>query len=127
MSNISVSTTRERSILSLEQEIMRLQEVLKDREKEISLLEESLKESQQNKRPSSAGSSSIRNDDVHDVDEEPLMANSMLSPKTQNRFDHLRKTMESTNGHAISTENGTSNPQDEPLERLNELMLYVLF
>jgi predicted nucleic acid-binding Zn-ribbon protein len=125
MSSLSVSSTRERSILSLEQEIMRLQEVLKDREKEISLLEESLKESQQDKRPSSAGSSGI-GDDVGEVDEEYLMANSTLSPKTLNRFDHIRKTMEGTNGHAIYMDNGTSNPEDESLERLNELMLYVL-
>ena len=123
MPSLSVSPIRERSILSLEQEIMRLQEVLKDREKEISLLEESLKESQQDKRPSY--SSSI-GDDVREVDEESLMANSTLSPKTLDRFDHIRKTMEGANGHAIYTDNGTSIPEDEPLERLNELMLYVL-
>ena len=97
---------------------MRLQEVLKDREKEISSLEESLKESQQE------NSNSIE-DDVHEVDGNPL-ANSSLSPKTLNQFDNIRKTMQGTNGHAIYTANGISNPEDEPLERLNELMLYVL-
>ena len=98
---------------------MRLQEVLKDREREISLLEESLKERQQDKRPSSAGSNSNR-DDV--VDEEPLVLDTMLSPKTLNQFDHIRKSMEGTNGHAMYAEN----PEDESLERLNELMLYVV-
>ena len=101
---------------------MRLQEVLKDREAEISLLEASLKESQQDKRPSSAGSNSIE-DGVDEVEENP---DSTLSPRTLNRFDYIRKTMEGGNGHAIYTDNGTSNPEDESLERLNELMLYVL-
>ena len=100
---------------------MRLQEVLKDREREISLLEESLKESQQDNRPSSAGSDGNRND-VCEVDEERLMPDAMLSPKTLNQFDHIRKTMEGTNGHAVYTENH----EDESLERLNELMLYVV-
>jgi hypothetical protein len=121
MPSLNLSPTRERSIPSLEQEIMRLQEVLKDREREISLLEESLKERQQDKRPSSAGSNSNR-DDVCEVDEEPFMPDAMLSPKTLNQFDHIRKTMEGANGHAVYTEN----PEDESLERLNELMLYVI-
>lgn len=121
MPSLNLSPTHERSIPSLEQEIMRLQEVLKDREREISLLEESLKESQHDKRPSSAASNSNR-DDVCEVDEESLMLDTMLSPKTLNQFDHIRKTMEGTNGHALYTEN----PEDESLERLNELMLYVV-
>ena len=118
------SPIRERSISSLENEIMRLQEVLKDREAEISLLEASLKESQQDKRPSSPGLSGIE-DDVREVEDEHFNLDSTLSPKTLNRFDHIRKTMEGTNGHAIYTETGTPNPEDESLERLNELMLYV--
>lgn len=100
---------------------MRLQEVLKDREREIFLLEESLKEGQHDQRPSSAGSNSNR-DDVCEVDEEPPMLDAMLSPKTLNQFDHIRKTMEGTNGHTLYAEN----PEDESLERLNELMLYVV-
>ena len=120
----SLSPTRERSIHSLEQEIMRLQEVLKDREAEISLLEESLKESRQEKRPSSADSSSIEDDS--ELDEELLNPDSMLSPKTLNRFHNIRKTMEGANGHAAHMDNGTSNTEDDSLERLNELMLYVL-
>ena len=116
----SLTPARERSIPSLEQEIMRLQEVLKDREGEISLLEESLKESQQDKPLISIGIE----DDVHEVDEELLKLDSTLSPKTLNRFDHIRKTMEGVNGHSY-TDNSTSSPEDESLERLNELMLYV--
>ena len=120
MPSLNLSPSHERSIPSLEREIMRLQEVLKDREREIFSLEESLKESQQEKRPSSAGSNSDR-DDICEVDENSLMLDAMLSPKTLNQFDHIRKTMEGTNGHAVYTEN----PEDESLERLNELMLYV--
>jgi len=103
---------------------MRLQEVLKDREVEISVLEESLKESQQGNRPSSAASNN-KEDDVREVDEELFNPDSTLSPKTLNRFDHIRKTMEGANGHAICTDNGIQNSEDESLERLNELMLYV--
>jgi kinesin family protein 4/21/27 len=121
MPSLNLSPTHERSIPSLEQEIMRLQEVLKDREREISLLEESLKESQQDKQPSSAGSDS-NPDDVCEVDEEPLITDAMLSPKTLNQFDHIRKTMEGANGHTVYAEI----PEDESLERLNELMLYVV-
>ena len=85
------------------------------------MLEESLKERPQDKRPSSAGSNSNQ-DDACEAHEEHLMLDAMLSPKTLNQFDHIRKTMEGTNGHVVYTEN----PEDESLERLNELMLYVV-
>ncbi|KAG5723997.1 Kinesin-like protein KIF27 [Termitomyces sp. T112] len=117
----------ERSVHSLEHEIMRLQEVLKEREAEITLLEESLKESQEGK---SSMSSTIP------IAVGPLLqpsgsngtAAATLSPKTLNQFDHIRKTME--NGSYAHTDTGSEvnsvsvlSEADESLERLNELML----
>ena len=49
MSSIGVNPN-ERSVVSLEQEIMRLQEVLKEREAEITVLETSLRESEARER-----------------------------------------------------------------------------
>ncbi|RDB21522.1 hypothetical protein Hypma_011769 [Hypsizygus marmoreus] len=118
----------ERSVGSLEKEIMRLQEVLKDREAEITLLEESLKQSQEEKAAAAALSVStpIENGLPNGKVTSPEPA---LSPKTINQFDHIRKTMENGNGHAYhdsaSEVNGSSvfSETDESLERLNELML----
>lgn len=120
----------ERSVHSLENEIMRLQEVLKERETEITLLEESLKESQEKE-----GSASH----TLPVAGEPLLQpngnlngaapSASLSPKTLNQFDHIRKTMENGSVYAHtdtgSEVNSTSvfSEADESLERLNELML----
>ncbi|KNZ78457.1 Kinesin-like protein KIF27 [Termitomyces sp. J132] len=101
----------ERSVHSLEHEIMRLQEVLKEREAEITLLEESLKE-RPLLQPSGLNGT----------------AAATLSPKTLNQFDHIRKTME--NGSYAHTDTGSEvnsvsvlSEADESLERLNELML----
>ncbi|KAF9469234.1 kinesin [Collybia nuda] len=134
--NLSISlpspfpgTPNERSVGSLEKEIMRLQEVLKEREAEITILEESLKESQEEKIATTPP-----------VLEPPPKTNGQvphnhttLSPKTLNQFDHLRKSMENGNlngnGHANYQEsveiNGSSvySDADESLERFNELML----
>ncbi|KAG6862051.1 hypothetical protein C0995_007181 [Termitomyces sp. Mi166 len=120
----------ERSVNSLENEIMRLQEVLKEREAEITLLEESLKESREE-------NASVY--PMHPVAGEPLpqlngklngpAAAATLSPKTLNQFDHIRKTMENGTGYG-HTETGSEvnsasvlSEADESLERLNELML----
>ncbi|KAF8077786.1 kinesin domain-containing protein [Lyophyllum atratum] len=118
----------ERSVGSLEKEIMRLQEVLKDREAEITLLEESLKESREEKVLAPPPVANL-------VDEAPPTVNgksndigASLSPKTQNQFDHIRKTMENGNGHPYDTgsemnSSSVFSETDESLERLNELML----
>ena len=121
----SLTPPNERSVASLEQEIMRLQEVLKDREAEITLLEESLKESQENqvKIPNGVegGEGQPTTTEVNGSSVNP---DTTLSPKTLNRFDHIRQTMENGTGHAVQTETGSSFSEDESLERLNELMLY---
>ena len=114
----SLSVQNERSVSSLEKEIMRLQEVLKEREAEISVLEVSLKEVQQEK------SLSTPIIEVQEAGASVNVAESTLSPKTLNRFDHIRKTMENANVTG-STENGSSYSDGDSLERLNELMLYV--
>lgn len=98
---------------------MRLQEVLKEREAEISLLEESLKESEGRVLAGIQEHSG----EVHESN--GINPESTLSPKTINQFDHIRKTME--NGHSTTPiEQGSSvYSDDESLERLNELMLFV--
>jgi hypothetical protein len=103
----------------LEKEIMRLQEVLKERETEISMLEESLKESVKGQSISGHGSSPSQ--DSHEVNGVlDDIENVTLSPKTMHNFIEVRKTME--NGHPV-TENGSVSETDESLDRLNELML----
>lgn len=132
--NLSISlpsllpgTPNERSVGSLEKEIMRLQEVLKEREAEITVLEESLKESQE--KTTMLPPVSTDADASPKANGQALHPDTTLSPKTLNQFDHIRKTMENGNGHAVHHEgsdiNGTSvySEADESLERLNELML----
>lgn len=98
---------------------MRLQEVLKERETEISLLEESLKESEER----AASTTDVDNPESLEVNVVNL--DNTLSPKTMNRFDHIRKTMEGVNGHSNLAETNSAYSEDESLERLNELMLCV--
>jgi predicted RNase H-like nuclease (RuvC/YqgF family) len=118
--NLSISLSappispNERSVTSLEKEIMRLQEVLNQREAEITLLEGSLKE--QERAPASPLPM------TEEALEADLDVDSHLSPKTINKFDEIRRNMALPNGHA--------EPQEEPmpdsdasLQRLNELML----
>ncbi|KAG5647313.1 hypothetical protein DXG03_000851 [Asterophora parasitica] len=121
----SLINGNERSISSLEKEIMRLQEVLKEREAEIGLLEESLKQSRDEKAP--ASTTPIVKEESNG---KANGAAATLSPKTLNQFDHIRKSMENGNDHAYvdagSEMNGGSSAfseTDESLERLNELML----
>jgi len=119
----SVSPTahsNERSVSSLEKEIMRLQEVLKEREAEISLLEGSLKERQeqdlaQGGIPTEQPVSSMVNGNALPLD-------ATLSPKTMNQFDNIRKIMENDND-AAPREGSSVYSEDDSLERLNELML----
>ena len=122
----SLTPPNERSVSSLEQEIMRLQEVLKDRETEITLLEESLKESQGNQVKIPNGAGGEGQPTTTEVNGSSVNPDTALSPKTLNRFDHIRKTMtmENGTGPGTQTETGSSFSEDESLERLNELMLY---
>ena len=127
-SSISFSHTNgERSVVSLEKEIMRLQEVLKEREAEITTLEHSLKESQQQKLAQPIIVNGVDGEvyqigDISDDGANDGDISSTLSPKTLNRFESIRKTME--NGHM---DTASSHSEDESLERLNELMLYENF
>jgi kinesin family protein 4/21/27 len=102
---------------------MRLQEVLRERETEITVLEQSLKESQQKGQQQTTSPIIINTVDgkvIHveasDNGAEPMDA---LSPKTLNHFESIRKTMENGLADSVSSQN-----EDESLERLNELMLY---
>ncbi|KAG7092844.1 hypothetical protein E1B28_009158 [Marasmius oreades] len=143
----TVPSHLERSTASLEKEIMRLQEVLKEREAEITSLEQSLRQSESTKLAvTTAGSVSAPSTtsaatptetnattpdteqppDVEEVDGQAI-PEAHLSPKTMHQFDNIRKSIQlNFNGHnGIVREDDTSsdaNP-DENLDRLNELML----
>jgi hypothetical protein len=109
-------------VSSLEKEIMRLQDVLKEREAEISLLEGSLKERQeqdlaQGGIPSEQPVSSMVNGNA-------LALDATLSPKTMNQFDNIRKSIIIENDNGAAPREGSSvYSEDDSLERLNELML----
>ncbi|KAF5357958.1 hypothetical protein D9756_001456 [Leucocoprinus leucothites] len=123
--NLSISLTpatngQERTISSLEKEIMRLQEVLKERETEIHALEESLKESQ-----ATQAAALERMAVATPLEDQGIGSDDIgLSPKTLNHFDHLKQSMVNGNGHIIHSDHGSNHSEsDESLERLNELML----
>ena len=113
------SPNGERSAASLEKEIMRLQEVLKEREAEISTLEQSLKE-----KPVSSSADvvqvpaiAVATDTEAEVDDTKFKE---LSPTTLKQFKALRRlSLQKTAEPAMDT--------SETLDRLNELMLYVKF
>ncbi|KAJ3888213.1 kinesin domain-containing protein [Lentinula edodes] len=123
----------ERSAVSLEKEIMRLQEVLKEREAEISTLELSLLKATQTESSASSTSDQLRDlklelDNAHDDEPAP---ESFLSPQTINKFAHIRRSMQfhSENGNSQRDHDSNSasdsmvSDTDESLDRLNELML----
>lgn len=116
MSSINVNAN-ERSVQSLEKEIMRLQEVLKERETEITSLETTLKEQEGrgrsgNRTPSSASPGTPINGD-------PALH---LSPKTMSQFQALRRSLDLS---LYQSGNGAVPENDESLDRLNELMRCV--
>lgn len=98
----------ERSVQSLEQEIMRLQDVLKEREAEISVLEQTLKE----KDRAAAASQSPSPATPVQVDSSAMVH---LSPKTRSQFEELHNSIS-------HSENAAVPDADESLVRLNELM-----
>lgn len=106
--------TEHRSIVSMEREIMRLQEVLKEREAEIIALEVSLKEKEQ----ISAVAPSVTT-----VSTDATDPSTHLSPTTAQKFEAIRKSMAL---HGVSPLPNGASPDtevDESLDRLNELML----
>lgn len=110
--SVSVSPT-ERSVASLEEEIMRLQDVIKEREAEISALETTLKEKGQ---PITATQPPTKRD-VPELNGEALIH---LSPQTITQFSEIRRSLDL---HHVN--HYTSSDVDESLERLNELMRYA--
>lgn len=133
MSSIGVNPN-ERSVVSLEQEIMRLQEVLKEREAEITVLETSLRESEARERtvtrtPSESTPTTpvngvepavhVNGDGNATPNGETINGDAMLhlSPKTRSQFQALRRSLD------LSHSQHTPLPDhDESLDRLNELM-----
>ncbi|KAL1744355.1 kinesin [Schizophyllum fasciatum] len=134
--SISLSSNGERSVSSMEKEIMRLQEVLREREMEISALEESLKEAQDK---SDMTSSELTEGKPRKIDVDlPIIVNGTshensdsvhLSPKTLGQFDSIRKSIDLRDGVPArdSDSDGATAAmiaeRDESLARLNELML----
>ncbi|KIY42941.1 kinesin-domain-containing protein [Fistulina hepatica ATCC 64428] len=119
------ATMEQRTVQSLEKEIMRLQEVLKERESEIEVLEESMKKH-------TNGYGNALDSPIPESPTEPHANGSMvndvfLSPKTMTQFDYIRKTMQ--NGHIAAVREEPPDTaaayaeRDESLARLNELML----
>ncbi|KAI0822724.1 kinesin [Trametes gibbosa] len=110
--SVAVSPT-ERSVASLEEEIMRLQDVLKEREVEISVLEASLKEKDE---PNGHFASLAA-----ELERSPVQSNGddyvHLSPKTINHFTEIRKSLDLHHANQY-----TVSDVDESLVRLNELM-----
>jgi kinesin family protein 4/21/27 len=95
---------------------MRLQEVLKEREMEITTLEESLKHVQ----------SKVQNEGVAPaLNRRPAVEydNINLSPKVLDHFDHIKESM--VNGRTNFDHESNNSESDGLLERLNELMLCV--
>ncbi|KAL0946833.1 hypothetical protein HGRIS_013002 [Hohenbuehelia grisea] len=116
----------ERSVASLENEIMRLQDVLKEREAEIGVLETSLRNHKQKTQVASPTSSSTdsRPSTPEANGNHPI--SSYLSPKTIGQFEHIRRSMEHHGRDHL--ENGSEQASsvseaDDSLDRLNELML----
>jgi hypothetical protein len=123
---------QEKSVLSLEKEIMRLQEVLKDRESEIALLEESLKENQQ-QSPLEQMHGRLASDREELLEETPstgratpiVGSSDPLSPRMMGQFNAIRHSMQTDQtDHFV---NGSVSPDsDGSLERLNELMRFAM-
>ena len=128
---------------------MRLQEVLKERESEISTLEKSLRESQASQHSQAAnGSASVRSTTptettaatTPDTEQPPAIEKSVtaanghvtpeayLSPQTMHQFDNIRRSMQFTGQGGVlkEDESGSEALPDDGLARLNDLMLCVL-
>lgn len=100
---------------------MRLQEVLKEREAEISVLEESLKENQKEQTVVATPLDKSLEDAPPPISNGHASGGIHLSPKTLGQFDHIRQSME--NSHDVDGSERTVSDPDESLDRLNELML----
>jgi hypothetical protein len=100
---------------------MRLQDVLKEREQEIAHLEISLKEKEV-VIPLSSSLPEVTGPHTVDKVDSPSV---FLSPRTINQFDEIKTVLQQ--GPGPGGVDVMSNPEsDEPLDRLNELMRYVI-
>lgn len=111
--NGNVTPTEQRSASSMEKEIMRLQEVLKEREAEIGALEATLREKEQ------ADAASPPTEMTKGPEDHTMH----LSLTTIEKFNAVRKNMQL---HGVSSTVNDLNADadvDESLDRLNELML----
>ena len=121
--NLSISlpvgphTPMERSAASLEKEIMRLQEVLKERESDIEVLEKALREKEAIIKSSADDSA----EEQHHVNGNGSQVLDNLTPKTHDRFTAIRRSMELR--HPIDDDADAD--ADASTDRLNELMLCV--
>jgi hypothetical protein len=98
---------------------MRLQDVLKEREQEIAHLEISLKEKEVLTLSTSNLQTTISPGTADDVDS----PSTFLSPRTINQFDEIKSVLQNGSDGADVTANPES---DESLDRLNELMRFVI-
>ncbi|KAG1826831.1 kinesin domain-containing protein [Suillus subaureus] len=117
LSSVTGATTPsdQRSAVSMEKEIMRLQEVLREREAEISTLESSLNEKEQT-APTPVEPHALQSIEADDL--------THLSPKTIQKFDAVRKSMKLHHDLIPDVDSDVpDNDVDESLDRLNELML----
>jgi kinesin family protein 4/21/27 len=113
----------ERSVGSLEKEIMRLQEVLKEREAEIAILEQSLND----RDGTTALTSPIAKptEKSLEMNGKASALDTALMSTTLSGFDLIHENGNGSSchdtGQAVSTPSFSE--RDESLERLNELML----
>ena len=114
-----VTPTHERSVASLEKEIMRLQEVLKEREAEIETLESSLKA---NEHSVLASADHVDVAHVHPNGHD-VVDSRVLSPKMMRQFEVIRESMEFNEPLDLTPSEVASSEAGEPIDRLNELML----
>lgn len=112
--SVTVSPT-ERSVASLEEEIMRLQDVIKEREAEISALENTVRE--KNRQETNGVPEHLAAELKQNGTDRNSDAFVHLSPKTISQFSEIRKSLDlhHSNHYTVSD-------VDESLLRLNELM-----
>ena len=116
--------TDRRTVQSLEKEIMRLQEVLNERETEIGALETTLKDLR-NPPPKVTALHDVEEDDeeqVLEMSSQSGVESGKLSPATLGKFAKLRRSL--IVEHPPRFDDGPS-AESETLDRLNELMRCV--
>ena len=110
-----------RTVQSLEKEIMRLQEVLQERETEIGVLETTLKELK-NPLPKKAVLHDVEEDDEEqmlELSSQSGVESGKLSPATLGKFAKLRRSLIIEHPPRFDDE---PSAESETLDRLNELM-----